>query len=166
MKHFSLKIHIGNRMLRPETQMLNYGYDPHSTFSPSGLPRRRNGPLRFWSRVGASLPREWTQPGLYAVQSPQQRNCRGQRAENCALFSSGVAVIAMTILAFGKTSPRDSALSPPLLCTGSVACEDACGPAGAGPPDIHQCCPAGLVANSTYRSRHHFNELLVTYEQP
>ena len=114
---FPSKTHIGNHMLHPETQMMNYGYDPQlsegaikppvfltSTFvfktAEDGrdffdfVSGRREPPMG----VGVGLVySRFNHPNSEIV---EDRLSVYERAESCALFSSGMAAIATTILAF------------------------------------------------------------------
>ena len=114
---FPSKTQIGNHMLHPETQMMNYGYDPQlsegaikppifltSTFvfktAEDGrdffdfVSGRREPPMG----VGVGLVySRFNHPNSEIVED-RLAVCEG--AENCALFSSGMAAIATTILAF------------------------------------------------------------------
>ncbi|WJR81720.1 cystathionine gamma-synthase family protein [Bradyrhizobium sp. NP1] len=117
VKPFPSKTHIGNHMLHPETLMLSYGYDPQlsegaikppvfltSTFvfrsAEDGqdffdfVAGRREPP----AGMGAGLVySRFNHPNSEIV---EDRLAVYERTENCALFSSGMAAIATTILAF------------------------------------------------------------------
>ena len=119
VKPFPSKTHIGNHMLHPETLMLNYGYDPQlsegavkppvfltSTFvfttAEDGqdffdfVSDRREPP----EGMGAGLVySRFNHPNSEIV---EDRLSVYERTENCALFSSGMAAIATTILAFAR----------------------------------------------------------------
>jgi methionine-gamma-lyase len=111
------KTHIGNHALHPETQMLNYGYDPElsegavkppvfltSTFvfktAEDGrdffdfVSGRREPP----AGTGAGLVySRFNQPNSEIV---EDRLAVYERAESGVLFSSGMSAIATTLLAF------------------------------------------------------------------
>jgi methionine-gamma-lyase len=117
VKPFPSRTHIGNHVLHPETLMLNYGYDPQlsegavkppvfltSTFvfktAEDGqdyfdfVAGRREPP----AGVGAGLVySRFNHPNSEIV---EDRLAVYERTESCALFSSGMAAIATTILAF------------------------------------------------------------------
>ena len=119
VKPFPSKTHIGNHVLHPETLMLNYGYDPQlsegavkppvfltSTFvfktAEDGqdffdyVSGRREPP----SGMGAGLVySRFNHPNSEIV---EDRLAVYERAESCALFSSGMSAIATTILAFAR----------------------------------------------------------------
>ena len=124
------KTRIGNHALHPETQMLNYGYDPAlsegavkppvfltSTFvfqtAEDGrdffdfVSGRKDPP----AGQGAGLVySRFNQPNSEIV---EDRLAIYERTEKCVLFSSGMSAIATTLLAF--TKPGDSTLhSQPL----------------------------------------------------
>lgn len=116
-KPFPSKTHIGNHMLHPETLMLTYGYDPQlsegaikppvfltSTFvfktAEDGqdffdyVAGRREPP----AGMGAGLVySRFNHPNSEIV---EDRLAIYERTESCALFSSGMAAISTTILAF------------------------------------------------------------------
>jgi methionine-gamma-lyase len=117
VKPFPSRTHIGNHVLHPETLMLNYGYDPQlsegavkppvfltSTFvfktAEDGqdyfdfVSGRREPP----AGVGAGLVySRFNHPNSEIV---EDRLAVYERTESCALFSSGMAAISTTILAF------------------------------------------------------------------
>jgi methionine-gamma-lyase len=117
VKPFPSKTHIGNHMLHPETLMLTYGYDPQlsegaikppvfltSTFvfrtAEDGqdffdfVSGRREAP----EGVGAGLVySRFNHPNSEIV---EDKLSVYERTENCSLFSSGMAAISTTILAF------------------------------------------------------------------
>jgi methionine-gamma-lyase len=117
VKPFPSRTHIGNHVLHPETLMLNYGYDPQlsegavkppvfltSTFvfktAEDGqdyfdfVAGRREPP----AGVGAGLVySRFNHPNSEIV---EDRLAIYERTESCALFSSGMAAISTTILAF------------------------------------------------------------------
>lgn len=124
------KTHIGNHPLHPETLMLSYGFDPQlsegavkppvfltSTFVFKSAEEGRD----FFDYVsgrreppkgsGSSLVySRFNHPNSEIV---EDRLAIYERAEVCALFSSGMSAIATTLLAFAK--PGDSILhSQPL----------------------------------------------------
>ncbi|QHM76643.1 L-methionine gamma-lyase [Mixta theicola] len=126
----SKKTHIGNRPLQPETQMLNYGYDPAlsegavkppvfltSTFVFKSAEEGRD----FFDYVsgrreppaglsGGLVYSRFNHPNSEIV---EDRLAIYERAESSVLFSSGMAAISTTLLAFVK--PGDVVLhSQPL----------------------------------------------------
>jgi len=124
------KTHIGNHKLHPETQMLNYGYDPElsegavkppvfltSTFVFRSAEEGRDffdfvsGRKEPPAGVGAGLVySRFNHPNSEIV---EDRLAVYERTESCALFSSGMSAIATTLLAFVK--PGDAVLhSQPL----------------------------------------------------
>ncbi len=124
------KTHIGNHALHPETQMLNYGYDPElsegavkppvfltSTFVFNSAEDGRD----FFDYVsGRKEPPEGKGAGLVYSrfnhpnsEIVEDRLAVYERAESGAVFSSGMSAIATTLLAFVR--PGDSILhSQPL----------------------------------------------------
>jgi methionine-gamma-lyase len=116
-KPFPSKTHIGNHMLHPETLMLNYGYDPQLSEGAVKPPvfltstfvfRTAEDGQDFFDFVsGRREPPEGMGAGLVYSrfnhpnsEIVEDRLSIYERAENCALFSSGMAAIATTILAF------------------------------------------------------------------
>lgn len=117
VKPFPSKTYVGNHMLHPETLMLTYGYDPQlsegaikppvfltSTFvfrtAEDGqdffdfVSGRREAP----EGMGAGLVySRFNHPNSEIV---EDKLSVYERTENCALFSSGMAAISTTILAF------------------------------------------------------------------
>ncbi len=124
------RTHIGNHALHPETQMLNYGYDPElsegavkppvfltSTFVFKSAEDGRD----FFDYVsGRKEPPEGKGAGLVYSrfnhpnsEIVEDRLAVYERTESCALFSSGMSAIATTLLAFVR--PGDAVLhSQPL----------------------------------------------------
>ncbi|MDO9414677.1 cystathionine gamma-synthase family protein [Pararhizobium sp.] len=124
------KTHIGNHKLHPETQMLNYGYDPElsegavkppvfltSTFVFKSAEEGRD----FFDFVsGRREPPAGTAAGLVYSrfnhpnsEIVEDRLAVYEQTESCALFSSGMSAIATTLLAFVR--PGDVVLhSQPL----------------------------------------------------
>ncbi|WP_267549356.1 cystathionine gamma-synthase family protein [Rhizobium rhizogenes] len=124
------KTHIGNHALHPETQMLNYGYDPElsegavkppvfltSTFVFKSAEDGRD----FFNYIsGRNEPPKGTGVGLVYSrfnhpnsEIVEDRLAVYERTESCALFSSGMSAIATTLLAFVR--PGDAILhSQPL----------------------------------------------------
>ncbi len=117
VKPFPSKTHIGNHMLHPETLMLNYGYDPQLSegavkppiFLTSTFVFRtaEDGQDYFDFVAGRREPPEGMGAGLVYSrfnhpnsEIVEDRLAVYERTENCALFSSGMAAIATTILAF------------------------------------------------------------------
>jgi methionine-gamma-lyase len=111
------KTHIGNHALHPETQMLNYGYDPElsegavkppvfltSTFVFKTAEEGRDffdfvsGRREPPAGAGAGLVySRFNQPNSEIV---EDRLAVFERAESGVLFSSGMSAIATTLLAF------------------------------------------------------------------
>jgi len=130
VKPFPSKTHIGNHMLHPETLMLNYGYDPQLSEGAVKPPvfltstfvfkTAEDGKDFFDFVSGRREPPEGMGAGLVYSrfnhpnsEIVEDRLSVYERTENCALFSSGMAAIATTILAF--TRPSDVILhSQPL----------------------------------------------------
>ncbi|MFB9950075.1 cystathionine gamma-synthase family protein [Rhizobium puerariae] len=124
------KTHIGNHKLHPETQMLNYGYDPElsegavkppvfltSTFVFKSAEEGRD----FFDFVsGRREPPPGTGAGLVYSrfnhpnsEIVEDRMAVFEQTESCALFSSGMSAIATTLMAFVR--PGDAVLhSQPL----------------------------------------------------
>jgi methionine-gamma-lyase len=131
VKPFPSKTHIGNHMLHPETLMLNYGYDPQLSEGAVKPPvfltstfvfRTAEDGQDFFDYVaGRREPPEGMGAGLVYSrfnhpnsEIVEDRLSVYERAENCALFSSGMAAISTTILAFVR--PGDVILhSQPLF---------------------------------------------------
>ena len=130
VKPFPSKTHIGNHALHPETLMVNYGYDPQLSEGAVKPPvfltstfvfRTAEDGKDFFDFVsGRREPPEGMGAGLVYSrfnhpnsEIVEDRLSVYERAENCALFSSGMAAISTTILAF--TRPGDIILhSQPL----------------------------------------------------
>jgi methionine-gamma-lyase len=111
------KTQIGDHVLHPETQMLNYGYDPElsegavkppvfltSTFVFKSAEDGRDffdyvsGRKEPPAGQGAGLVySRFNHPNSEIV---EDRLAVYERAENCVLFSSGMSAIATTLLAF------------------------------------------------------------------
>lgn len=115
----SKKTHIGDRKLHPETQMLNYGYDPRlsegavkppvfltSTFVFNSAEEGRD----FFDYVsGRRQPPEGKSGGLVYSrfnhpnsEIVEDRLAIYEEAESCALFSSGMSAISTTLLTFAR----------------------------------------------------------------
>eukprot|EP00899_Mesostigma_viride_P011863 jgi/Mesvir1/20678/Mv14891-RA.1 len=113
----SKKTHVGKRKLHPETQMLNYGYDPRlsegavkppvfltSTFVFNSADEGRD----FFDYVqGRREPPEGKSGGLVYSrfnhpnsEIVEDRLAVYEGAENCALFSSGMSAISTALLAY------------------------------------------------------------------
>ncbi|MFH8133433.1 cystathionine gamma-synthase family protein [Pantoea osteomyelitidis] len=113
------KTHIGTRPLHPETQMLNYGYDPRlsegavkppvfltSTFVFNSAEEGRD----FFDYVaGRREPPEGKSGGLVYSrfnhpnsEIVEDRLAVYEGAESCALFSSGMSAISTALLAFAR----------------------------------------------------------------
>ncbi len=113
------KTRIGNHVLRPETLMLSYGYDPMlsegavkppvfltSTFVFGSAEEGRNF---FDYTAGRKKPPEGTGAGLVYSrfnhpnsEIVEDRLAVYEGAESCVLFSSGMSAISTTILAFAR----------------------------------------------------------------
>src|SRR5246127_4542396 len=119
VKPFPSKTHIGNHMLHPETLMLNYGYDPQLSEGAVKPPvfltstfvfRTAEDGQDFFDFVsGRREPPEGMGAGLVYSrfnhpnsEIVEDRLSVYERTENCALFSSGMAAITTTILAFAR----------------------------------------------------------------
>src|SRR3954470_23210673 len=117
VKPFPSKTHIGNHMLHPETLMLNYGYDPQLSEGAVKPPvfltstfvfRTAEDGRDFFDFVsGRREPPEGMGAGLVYSrfnhpnsELVEDRLAVYERTESCALFSSGMAAIATTMLAF------------------------------------------------------------------
>jgi methionine-gamma-lyase len=117
VKPFPSKTHIGNHTLHPETLMLNYGYDPQLSEGAVKPPvfltstfvfRTAEDGKDFFDFVsGRREPPEGMGAGLVYSrfnhpnsEIVEDRLSVYERAESCALFSSGMAAISTTILAF------------------------------------------------------------------
>lgn len=113
------KTHIGDRPLHPETQMLNYGYDPRlsegavkppvfltSTFVFDSAEEGRD----FFDYVsGRREPPEGKSGGLVYSrfnhpnsEIVEDRLAAYEQAESCSLFSSGMAAISTALLTFAR----------------------------------------------------------------
>ena len=124
------KTHIGNHALHPETQMLNYGYDPELSegavkppvFLTSTFVFRtaEEGRDFFDYTAGRKQPDAGSRSGLVYSQFNhpnseivEDRLAVYERAESCAVFSSGMSAIATALMTF--VSPGDVVLhSQPL----------------------------------------------------
>ncbi|MFB6451601.1 cystathionine gamma-synthase family protein [Bradyrhizobium tunisiense] len=117
VKPFPSKTHIGNHMLHPETLMLTYGYDPQLSEGAIKPPvfltstfvfkTADDGQDFFDFVAGRREPPEGMGAGLVYSrfnhpnsEIVEDRLSIYERTESCALFSSGMAAIATTILAF------------------------------------------------------------------
>ncbi len=115
----SKKTHVGDRPLHPETQMLNYGYDPRlsegavkppvfltSTFVFNSAEEGRD----FFDYVsGRRQPPEGKSGGLVYSrfnhpnsEIVEDRLALYEQAESCALFASGMAAISTALLTFTR----------------------------------------------------------------
>ncbi|MBR0895438.1 cystathionine gamma-synthase family protein [Bradyrhizobium tropiciagri] len=118
-KPFPSKTHIGNHLLHPETQMLNYGYDPQLSegavkppvFLTSTFVFRtaEDGKDFFDFVAGRREPPEGMGAGLVYSrfnhpnsEIVEDRLAIYERTESCALFSSGMSAISTTVLAFAR----------------------------------------------------------------
>jgi methionine-gamma-lyase len=117
VKPFPSKTHIGNHMLHPETLMLTYGYDPQLSEGAIKPPvfltstfvfKTADDGQDFFDFVsGRREPPEGMGAGLVYSrfnhpnsEIVEDRLAIYERTESCVLFSSGMAAIATTILAF------------------------------------------------------------------
>ena len=117
VKPFPSKTHIGNHALHPETLMLNYGYDPQLSEGAVKPPvfltstfvfkTAEDGQDFFDYVSGRREPPEGMGAGLVYSrfnhpnsEIVEDRLAVYERTESCALFSSGMAAITTTILAF------------------------------------------------------------------
>ena len=117
VKPFPSKTLIGNHVLHPETLMLNYGYDPQLSEGAVKPPvfltstfvfRTAEDGKDFFDYVaGRREPPEGMSAGLVYSrfnhpnsEIVEDRLAVYEGTENCALFSSGMAAIATTVLAF------------------------------------------------------------------
>ena len=117
VKPFPSKTHIVNHMLHPETLMLTYGYDPQLSEGAVKPPvfltstfvfkTAEDGQDFFDFVSGRREPPEGMGAGLVYSrfnhpnsEIVEDRLAIYERTESCALFSSGMAAIATTILAF------------------------------------------------------------------
>ena len=117
VKPFPSKTHIGNHALHPETLMLNYGYDPQLSEGAVKPPvfltstfvfkTAEDGQDFFDYVSGRREPPEGMGTGLVYSrfnhpnsEIVEDRLSVYERADKCALFSSGMSAIATTILAF------------------------------------------------------------------
>lgn len=130
VKPFPSKTKIGNHTLHPETLMLNYGYDPQLSEGAVKPPvfltstfvfRTAEDGKDFFDFVsGRREPPEGMGAGLVYSrfnhpnsEIVEDRLAIYERAEACALFSSGMSAISTAVLAF--TRPGDVILhSQPL----------------------------------------------------
>ncbi|WP_349261890.1 cystathionine gamma-synthase family protein [Geminicoccus sp.] len=128
-KH-SKRTHIGNHLLHPETQMMNYGFDPALSEGAVKPPvfltstfvfRTAEEGRDFFDMVsGRREPPEGESAGLVYSrfnhpnsEIVEDRLAVFERTESCALFSSGMSAISTAILAFAR--PGDVVLhSQPL----------------------------------------------------
>lgn len=130
----SKKTHIGARPLHPETQMLNYGFDPRlpegavkppvfltSTFVFNSAEEgrdffdyvsgRREPPT---GKSGGLVYSRFNHPNSEIV---EDRLAIYEQAESCALFASGMAAISTTLLTFSR--PGDVILHSQPLYSGT-----------------------------------------------
>jgi methionine-gamma-lyase len=136
-KPFPSKTHIGNHMLHPETLMLNYGYDPQLSEGAVKPPvfltstfvfRTAEDGQDFFDYVsGRREPPEGMGAGLVYSrfnhpnsEIVEDRLSVYERTEKCALFSSGMAAITTTILAFVR--PGDVILHSQPYMAGRKLC--------------------------------------------
>jgi methionine-gamma-lyase len=122
--------HLGDHALHPETQMLNYGYDPQLSEGAVKPPVFLTSTFVFRSAEegrdffdytsGRKEPPAGQRSGLVYSrfnhpnsEIVEDRLAVYERAESCVLFSSGMSAIATTLLAFVR--PGDAILhSQPL----------------------------------------------------
>lgn len=115
LRHY--RTHLGEHVLHPETQMLNYGYDPHLSEGAVKPPvfltstfvfkTAEEGRDFFDYTSGRKEAPEGQRSGLVYSrfnhpnsEIVEDRLAVYERAERCVLFSSGMSAIAMTLLAF------------------------------------------------------------------
>src|SRR5262245_11664893 len=113
------KTRIGNHVLRPETLMLSYGYDPMLSEGAVKPPVFLTSTFVFRSAeegrdffdytAGRRRPPEGTAAGLVYSrfnhpnsEIVEDRLAVYEGAESCVLFSSGMSAITTTILAFAR----------------------------------------------------------------
>ena len=113
------KTRIGNHVLRPETLMLSYGYDPMLSEGAVKPPVFLTSTFVFGSAeegrdffdytAGRRKPPEGTAAGLVYSrfnhpnsEIVEDRLAVYEGAESCVLFSSGMSAITTTILAFAR----------------------------------------------------------------
>jgi methionine-gamma-lyase len=113
------KTRIGNHVLRPETLMLSYGYDPMLSEGAVKPPVFLTSTFVFGSAeegrdffdytAGRKKPPEGTGAGLVYSrfnhpnsEIVEDRLAVYEGAESCVLFSSGMSAISTTILAFAR----------------------------------------------------------------
>ena len=113
------KTRIGNHVLRPETLMLSYGYDPMLSEGAVKPPVFLTSTFVFGSAeegrdffdytAGRRKPPEGTGAGLVYSrfnhpnsEIVEDRLAVYEGAESCVLFSSGMSAISTTILAFAR----------------------------------------------------------------
>ena len=113
------KTRIGNHVLRPETLMLSYGYDPALSEGAVKPPVFLTSTFVFGSAeegrdffdytAGRKKPPEGTGAGLVYSrfnhpnsEIVEDRLAVYEGAESCVLFSSGMSAISTTILAFAR----------------------------------------------------------------
>jgi methionine-gamma-lyase len=119
VKPFPSKTRIGNHVLHPETLMLSYGYDPQLSEGAVKPPvfltstfvfkTAEDGQDFFDFVSGRREPPEGMGAGLVYSrfnhpnsEIVEDRLSVYERTESCALFSSGMAAISTTILAFAR----------------------------------------------------------------
>jgi methionine-gamma-lyase len=119
VKPFPSKTRIGNHALHPETLMLNYGYDPQLSegavkppvFLTSTFVFRtaEDGKDFFDFVAGRREPPDGMGTGLVYSrfnhpnsEIVEDRLAVYERTDSCTLFSSGMAAISTTILAFAR----------------------------------------------------------------
>src|SRR5262249_35582616 len=113
------KTRIGNHVLRPETLMLSYGYDPALSEGAVKPPVFLTSTFVFGSAEegrdffdyasGRKRPPEGSGAGLVYSrfnhpnsEIVEDRLAVYEGAESCVLFASGMAAITTTLLAFGR----------------------------------------------------------------
>jgi methionine-gamma-lyase len=132
-KH-SKKTHIGNHLLHPETQMMNYGFDPSLSEGSVKPPvfltstfvfRTAEEGRDFFNVVSGrqELPPGESAGLVYSrfnhpnSEIVEDRLAVFEGAESCALFSSGMSAISTALLAFVR--PGDAILHSQPLYGGS-----------------------------------------------
>lgn len=118
IKH-SKNTHIGNHLLHPETQMMNYGFDPSLSEGSVKPPvfltstfvfRTAEEGRDFFNVVSGrqELPPGESAGLVYSrfnhpnSEIVEDRLALFEGAESCALFSSGMSAISTTLLAFAR----------------------------------------------------------------
>ena len=140
-KH-SKKTHIGNHLLHPETQMMNYGFDPSLSEGAVKPPvfltstfvfRTAEEGRDFFDVVSGrqELPPGESAGLVYSrfnhpnSEIVEDRLAVFEGTESCALFSSGMSAISTALLAFARPGRRGPPLAAALWRHGDAAHQDA-----------------------------------------